>query len=829
MSRSVRHMAENADGTVETEFAANGALPPDPATIADFFKLIRPSGQIVLCAMRLEYDDKPSAQPFDAIGDAVRFAERVSTKDLFFYPSELRPDIIGRNVKAGDLDVRAIRGFWVDIDPSPDEPLIDASERITEQIAPALLASGFPPTVIVATGRGLQAHWCLDKPSKVDGDVLERFRVLNKRLHWALGGDHTFCPSQILRVAGSVYYPDKLKQEQGAEPCRIEILAAPGHRHSWDDCAAAIEILAKSAPLDGVVRAKPSTWEPVTGGIDNLVGLPMTKPPVPAPLDQAVIDFWIDADPEWLGKIWNLDLERLEDQSLSAYDLSFCHWAGTANINWHTAWRFLIAFRKRWKEKTHQPDKVTKRWDYVRDRLTRGYAGKGENQQLGAETGVSTATNRHAAGQEQESTHCAISAKTPSATVSEKTEKREKGVTPLDRAAFYGIAGKFVDLVSPETEADPAALLVQFLAALGNAIGDANGEGPHVMVGQTKHRPILFAVLVGKTSKARKGTSWSWVKSVFSGSSWGEDRIFDGLSSGEGLIWACRDPIIKEEDGKPTVVDAGVTDKRLFVMEEEFANCLKVIQRAGNNLSATIRRAWDNGNLQQMTKREQAVATNAMISICGHITEAELVRNLDETESVNGFANRFIFFAVKRSNLLPFGGADLDMEPLRRRVQSIVAHADRIGRVYWTDEARSKWEEIYAELSRDRNGMIGALASRAEAQVLRLALVYALSDCKAFIELPHLEAAFAVWRYAEASLSAIWGDALGDPIADEILTALRKAGGEGMARNDIRQLFNRHASQHKLTSALKILDEAGLARMVSEPTAGRPRERWFAV
>ena len=39
---------------------------------------------------------------------------------------------------------------------------------------------------------------------------------------------------------------------------------------------------------------------------------------------------------------------------------------------------------------------------------------------------------------------------------------------PLDEAAFYGAAGEAVRAMAPHTEADPAALMVQFLTGVGN-------------------------------------------------------------------------------------------------------------------------------------------------------------------------------------------------------------------------------------------------------------------------------------------------------------------------------------------------------------------------
>jgi hypothetical protein len=67
--------------------------------------------------------------------------------------------------------------------------------------------------------------------------------------------------------------------------------------------------------------------------------------------------------------------------------------------------------------------------------------------------------------------------------------------------AFHGIAGFLVRTLAPHTEADPAAVLLQFLAAFGNLVGPA----PHCLVGTTRHGLNLFVILVGESSKAAKG------------------------------------------------------------------------------------------------------------------------------------------------------------------------------------------------------------------------------------------------------------------------------------------------------------------------------------
>jgi len=80
----------------------------------------------------------------------------------------------------------------------------------------------------------------------------------------------------------------------------------------------------------------------------------------------------------------------------------------------------------------------------------------------------------------------------------------------------------------------------------------------------------------------------------------------------------------------------------------------------------------------------------------------------------------------------------------------------------------------------------------------------------------------------ERSAGRIFGDSLGDPIADEILVALRRES-EGMRRSEIRERFGRNVASARIGRALALLAEAGLAECHVEPeTGGRPAEVWTA-
>jgi hypothetical protein len=403
---------------------------------------------------------------------------------------------------------------------------------------------------------------------------------------------------------------------------------------------------------------------------------------------------------------------------------------------------------------------------------------------------------------------------------------------PLAPEAFHGIVGEIVRTIEPETEAAPAALLFQLLTAAGNLIG----PDAYVTVEATKHPPRLNVVQVGRTGKARKGTSWNRVKAVLRlvAEDWARDRIVSGLSSGEGLIYQVRDPVTGHEGDKKTgaprevVVDPGVEDKRLLVVEEEFAKALQVMDRQGSTLSAVLRTAWESGNLRTLVKNSPNRATGAHVSLIGHITADELRRCMDRTEMANGFANRLIFVCVHRSKELPRGGRPIDWGPIEGRLRRVPARVPK-GEIRRTDAFWELWEEVYSKLSADRPGMLGAILGRAEAQVLRLSLIYALLDGSAFIDQPHLLAALACWDYAEASVRFVFGDSLGDPIADEILSTLR-GHPEGLAKTELSNHFGRNLGSDQIGRALAMLARGNfVASAVEKQARGRPTERWRAV
>jgi len=197
----------------------------------------------------------------------------------------------------------------------------------------------------------------------------------------------------------------------------------------------------------------------------------------------------------------------------------------------------------------------------------------------------------------------------------------------------------------------------------------------------------------------------------------------------------------------------------------------------------------------------------------------------------NGFANRFLFGLVRRPHLLPSGG-NLDesvLTDLGTRVRLALERFRRFTRMRRTDEAEALWKDLYERMALDiATGLNGAITARAEAQALRLSVVYAGLDAGRSIDVVHLEAAWALWRYCEESVAYIFESATGDEVADRLLRVLRESSPAGLDGTQQRDLFGRHVSGERLAGARRLLEELGLAETLSEQTGGRPRIVTFA-
>ncbi len=390
---------------------------------------------------------------------------------------------------------------------------------------------------------------------------------------------------------------------------------------------------------------------------------------------------------------------------------------------------------------------------------------------------------------------------------------------PPQEAVYHELLGEIVNTIAPHTEADRVAILTQLLVSFGAAIG----RGAWFQVEATRHHANEYMCLVGDSSRARKGSSWDHVRRlILAADPTLEPRILTGLSSGEGVIWALRDP---------TGQDPGISDQRLLVIEPEFASTLKAAGREISTLSPTLRCAWDGGPLAILTRTSPARASSAHIALIGHITQHELRRHTSSIELSNGYINRILIIACRRQRLLPEGGKP---DPLRAtgldRLLSAVLHQARTaGEARLDGDARELWHHAYRQLATEPpDATVAQITARAEAHVIRLALIYTLSDGKRQIGTQQLQAALALGDYAARSAAWALTGATGEPLAEQIHTALHHHPG-GLTRSQISQTLNHNQPAGQIEAALHALHAAGRVSTTQIPTGGRPAQLWSAT
>lgn len=391
-----------------------------------------------------------------------------------------------------------------------------------------------------------------------------------------------------------------------------------------------------------------------------------------------------------------------------------------------------------------------------------------------------------------------------------------------------GDVGAFVNALHTNVECNKEPLLIQLLALFGNCIGRSS----HFTAAADRHFTNLFAIVVGKSARGRKGQSLNMVKQLFYDAEpeWSTSRIKKGLSSGEGLISHIKDDIqIDVQSG--VEINQGEVDKRLLIVESEFSSVLKMTQRDGNILSQVLRDAWDSSPLEILTKNNPIRVKEPFVSVIGHITEAELTRYLNSTEIANGLANRFIFIKAQIDKKLP-DPEPIDVELkkyLINHLKTSIAHSKKVGKIDFNAEAKNHWFDLYKSISNDDCSIVGSLTARQESQIRRLAMIIALFNGKSYIDLNSLIFAEKIFEYSINTLKNIYGVSMGDPLTDRILD-LVKSSPDGLTKTELHKELSRNYQKGNLDNSLKLLKSQFLldCKKRQGPT-GAPTEIWFYV
>ena len=390
-------------------------------------------------------------------------------------------------------------------------------------------------------------------------------------------------------------------------------------------------------------------------------------------------------------------------------------------------------------------------------------------------------------------------------------------------AMLYGLAGEVGRAAAATTEANRYAVAMNYLTMLSAAVG----RDVYFSIGDTRHHARLFTMHVGRTSRGRKGDAHGLPqrirRKIEEQRGTGTEPICGqihtgGLSTREGLTLIIHDGFEQGKDEVPAIAD-----KRLYIIESEFANVLHQAKRDGNTLSAALRDAWDGTSIYPATKTNKVGTTDPHIAMSGSITPSELLSLMQSRELSNGFANRYQIIWAERERIEPFPQPTPQdvVDSLASRTGDVIRFAKgkypatKDSRLMTLSEAaKSEYGRLYRkELNSVQDGdRVMAVLERRAPIVLRWAMLFALTDQVLVIEVKHLNAAMAWSRYHRDSVRFIFNDAAGEEAAKESNNAAGKIvaylrGQDGLvSRLDLyKKCFASHISASRLDSALDSL------------------------
>lgn len=383
----------------------------------------------------------------------------------------------------------------------------------------------------------------------------------------------------------------------------------------------------------------------------------------------------------------------------------------------------------------------------------------------------------------------------------------------------HHLLGEVMREIMPYTEADPMAVAVNFLSMIGSVCG----RSPHVRVGSWKLHANLFFVTAAETT-GRKGTATRDVLAIMDGvdPDWRSNGYVQGVNSGEALVHRVRDATYNK-DGE--VKDEGVSDKRSFVMSEELSSVFKVSERSGSILTEMVRVCYDAPEkLSINNKNTPTTATGALITVAGHVTPQSLHGLADVNLDVcGGTLNRFVWVLAKNSKFVPFGTVmpAKRLAALQTKVKAAVALASSIGEVKPSKEARQLVDDYRRRVEfRPERGLYAYVTARAPTNMVKIALVLALTRGSRTIEVEDVQAAIGISDYALASAKYLFTADSGDTAAEirsrQVMTFL-EGFPEGVSLTTVARRF--HATRDKdrqgvpqVYRSLELLERRGLIR-----------------
>jgi hypothetical protein len=173
-------------------------------------------------------------------------------RNIYFQPNETRP---GCNNKPAKVDMMAALCRFGGIDPLDNQfPLADERERLAQLTAYLVADPDFPPAAVIDSGNGMQPLWAVAR-EVLSQKAIARIESETRAIENALGAGGTHNIDRLLRVPGTLNFPNHKKRDLNRGVSRARLIFSAPNMYSTDQAAGLAAHL--SARLDGKGLVRP--------------------------------------------------------------------------------------------------------------------------------------------------------------------------------------------------------------------------------------------------------------------------------------------------------------------------------------------------------------------------------------------------------------------------------------------------------------------------------------------------------------------------------------------------------------------------------------------
>lgn len=219
---SENEATESSPETTPAAISSCDMPQPDPEATLAFLRKAFPAGEVTLTAILSDENNRPQSwgnksgktltRTLTTEAQVANWVAGASAHEVNLYYTV--NGLEGRHTKKPEkMDIKSARFLHCDIDPRAGEDIEEEQKRIRAKIR----AFPIPPTVVIFSGGGYQCLWKLEPEvpiaSPADWLAVEnRTRWLESKLEDA---DNTRNIDRVLRLPGSINYPDARKKKKG--------------------------------------------------------------------------------------------------------------------------------------------------------------------------------------------------------------------------------------------------------------------------------------------------------------------------------------------------------------------------------------------------------------------------------------------------------------------------------------------------------------------------------------------------------------------------------------------------------------------------------------